>query len=91
MKKNGGTLSEAVSGWLEGLETLNSPEGTVPRWRTSTDKSLALIGGRKWGKMAARSQNNNLFPPRLSLMAGKYILSLLNDPNDILLQIRFSI
>lgn len=45
--KNGGTLSEAVSGRLEGLETLNSPEGTVPRWRTSTDKSLTLIGKRE--------------------------------------------
>lgn len=45
--KNGGTLREAVSVRLEGLETLNSPEGTVPRWRTSTDKSLTLIGKRK--------------------------------------------
>lgn len=60
--KNGGTLSEAVSGWLEGLETLNSPEGTVPRWRTSTDKSLTLIGKKKKKKVAA-FQNNNLFSP----------------------------
>lgn len=61
--KNGGTLREAVSGRLEGLETLNSPEGTVPRWRTSTDKSLTLIGKRKKKKMFGASQNNNLLSP----------------------------
>lgn len=52
--KNGGTLNEAVSVRLEGLETLNSPEGTVPRWRTSTDKSLTLIGKRKGRKNGRR-------------------------------------
>lgn len=64
MEKNGSTPNEAVSGRLEGLETLNSPEGTVPRWRTSTDKSLRLIGKRKKKKKkVAASHNNNLFSP----------------------------
>lgn len=47
--KNGSTLNKAVSvGGLEGLETLNGPEGTLPRWRTFTDKSPGLIGKIKF-------------------------------------------
>lgn len=61
--RNGGTLSEAVSGWFEGLETLNSPEGTVPRWRTSTDKSLTLIGKRKGGWGVSAGLKITIFSP----------------------------
>lgn len=83
--KNGSSVNGAVSGRLEGLETLNSPEGPVPRWRTSPDKSLRLIGKRREKKMVTDFQNNNLSsPPRLPLMAGNHILLLLNDPNDIM-------
>lgn len=47
--ENGSTLNKAVSGGgLEGLETLNGPEGTLPRRRTFTDETPGLIGKIKF-------------------------------------------